>query len=224
MADDDMAGEVLAREYDARITEFGDTARGAHWPNEADRRARYEVMLDVIEAGASTPLKIVDLGCGSGGLLDHINATGRSGIDYLGVDASEVALSYARKKHPDAAFERFDVGAPKGGYGRLECDYLVANGLFTVRFDVPYVKMWDLLVSTVRGVWPHLRRGLAFNVMSTHVDWQRDDLFHVPIDDLAELLHDVAGRHVRFRGDYGLYEYTAFAHRQHPSPLDTPGS
>ena len=135
MSSGDEAGALLAREYDARLRAFGDTAQGAHWPNEEDRRTRYDVMLDVIEAGAPRPARIVDLGCGSGGLLDYIKASGRSGLDYLGVDASEVALSYAREKHPRAAFEHFDIGAPSRDYGRLAGDYLVANGLFTVRFE-----------------------------------------------------------------------------------------
>ena len=30
--------------------------------------------------------------------------------------------------------------------------------------------------------------GIAFNVMTKHVDWERDDLFHLPFDQLAEWL------------------------------------
>ena len=50
--------------------------------------------------------------------------------------------------------------------------------------------------------------------MSKIVDWERDDLFHLPMDDAARLLHRLAGRHVRMRADYGLYEYTAYAYKR----------
>ncbi|MEZ5287330.1 MAG: hypothetical protein R2712_21510 [Vicinamibacterales bacterium] len=89
----------------------------------------------------------------------------------------------------------------------------MANGVFTGRHGVSHADMWRFLESVIRTVWPHVRRGLAFNVMSTVVDWTRDDLFHVPMDEVARLLHELAGRRVWMRADYGLYEYTAFATR-----------
>ena len=49
--------------------------------------------------------------------------------------------------------------------------------------------------------------------MSHHVDWQRDDLFHVPFDRMAELLQANFSRHYLFRADYGLYEYTVYVYR-----------
>ena len=95
----------------------------------------------------------------------------------------------------------------------------------------------------LRGVeclWSVVRKGLAFNVMSKHVDWERDDLFHVPMDRVAALMHRLAGRNVTLRADYGLYEYTCYGYKlpferrrgpgQHvapsqgavsPSPLET---
>lgn len=204
---------VLSREYDSRLREHGDSALGVHWPNEEDRRTRYDVMLDVIEPSVALPVTFVDLGCGTGGLLGHLQAQGDPGVRYRGADSSALALSYARQNYPDGEFETFDIGDTDADFERLACDYLVANGLFTVLFDASYAQMWQLLERTVRGAWPFVRRGIAFNLMSKAVDWERDDLFHVPMDDVARLLHELAGRRVRFRADYGLYEYTAYAFR-----------
>jgi hypothetical protein len=33
------------------------------------------------------------------------------------------------------------------------------------------------------------------------------------MDEAARLLHELAGRRVRFRADYGLYEYTTYVYR-----------
>jgi len=55
--------------------------------------------------------------------------------------------------------------------------------------------------------------GVAFNVMSKHVDWERDDLFHLPFDTLARYLIASLTRNFVIRSDYGLYEYTTYIYR-----------
>jgi hypothetical protein len=50
--------------------------------------------------------------------------------------------------------------------------------------------------------------------MSTHVDWERDDLFHLPIDKLTAFLVKEASRDFIIRHDYKLYEYTAYVYRR----------
>ena len=62
-------------------------------------------------------------------------------------------------------------------------------------------------------VFEKARVGIAFNVMSKHVDWERDDLFHLPFDVLAGFLRRELSRHYVFRANYGLYEYTTYVYR-----------
>lgn len=203
----------LLHHYEQRLGEFGDSATGACWPNEHDRQTRYGVMLDLIDAAPHEKLVLCDLGCGTGGLLAEIRRRGLQNVEYIGIDRSPGALAYARAKFPDAAFLELDVTAPDPDLRSINCDYLVANGLFTGKFDLTHEEMWAFLVTVIDLVWPHVRRGLAFNVMSKVVDWERDDLFHLPMDEAAQLLHRLAGRRVRMRADYGLYEYTAYAYK-----------
>ena len=206
-------GDFLLQNYERALLSHGDTARGADWPNEADRRTRFEVMLDVIVGGSNSPVVLCDLGCGTGELLAHIRERGLHNIIYIGIDRSAVALSYARAKYPDATFIEIDVNSPGADLDQIACDFLVANGLFTVKWELNNDQMCSFLASTISRVWPIVRRGIAFNVMSKVVDWERDDLFHLPMDDAARLLHGLAGRRVRLRADYGLYEYTAYAYK-----------
>jgi hypothetical protein len=65
----------------------------------------------------------------------------------------------------------------------------------------------------LQRVYPLAGRGLAFNVMSKHVDWERDDLFHLPFDQVAAFLRAEISRNYVFRADYGLYEYTTYVYR-----------
>jgi SAM-dependent methyltransferase len=179
-------------------------------------------MLDLIERRADTSVVLCDLGCGTGELLTHIRKRNLRHITYIGADRSAVALAHARAKFPDTTFVEIDVNTPGADFDRLSCDYLVANGMFIAKFELTYDQMWSFLISTIEQVWPKIRRGIAFNVMSKVVDWERDDLFHVPMDEAARLLHRLAGRRVRLRADYGLYEYTAYAYKpERPQALPT---
>lgn len=203
---------ILAR-YDQALGEFGDTPQGAMWPDAAGRATRYDVMLDLLDRRPAGALVLCDLGCGTGGLLARIRERAMTGITYIGIDRSGMALEHARRKFPGIAFHQLDVNSPDADLGLVDCDYLVANGLFTVKHDLSQAQMRAFVESTISTVWPRVRRGLAFNVMSKAVDWERDDLFHAPMDDMAALLHGLAGRRVRLRADYGLYEYTCYAFR-----------
>lgn len=203
--------------YDSQLERHGDNAQGAAWPNEADRQRRFEVLTDVLRADMGSPL-VCDLGCGTGELLRFLREQGRGDIGYIGVDRSELALSHARNKFPDARWIGLDVlSASEAELDVLECDHLVANGLFTVRHDLSHEAMWEFLGAVLARLWPRVRRSLAFNVMSPVVDWERDDLFHASHDRMARLLHGLAGRHVQMRADYGLYEYTCIALRRAPA-------
>ncbi|MEQ9143011.1 MAG: hypothetical protein RLO08_01505 [Parvibaculaceae bacterium] len=57
------------------------------------------------------------------------------------------------------------------------------------------------------------RKGVAFNVMSTLVDWEREDLFHWPFDRMVACLSPLT-RHLTMRADYGLREYTVYLRRE----------
>lgn len=214
----DRPDDLLLAQSNQALLQHGDTPQGAHWPNAADRRTRFDVMLDVI-AAHSEPVVLCDLGCGTGELLAHIRERGLQNIRYVGVDRSAVALALARAKFPEASFIELDVNAADANLDPIACDYLIANGLFTVKWDLSQQQMMDFLDATLTRIWPQVREGLAFNVMSKVVDWERDDLFHVPMDDIARMLHALAGRRIRFRADYGLYEYTAYAYRTDPTPF-----
>jgi hypothetical protein len=73
--------------------------------------------------------------------------------------------------------------------------------------------MFAYVRALVGRVWEHTTRGMAFNVMSKHVDWERDDLFHLPFDELAGWLVSEISRNFVIRSDYRLYEYTTYVYR-----------
>ena len=207
---------MLLEEGDRDLIDHGVALRHIAQPSQAERRARFDVMLDVIDVSSDSPVVLCDFGCGAGDLLAHIRRRGVRNIAYVGADRSARALAVARVRFPDATFVKIDISAPEGALDAIACDYLVASDLFTLSHGMTREEMWSFLVSAIERLWPEVRRGLAFNVMSKAGPRERGDLFHVPMDDAAGLLRRLAGPRVRIRADYGPLEYTALAYRDAP--------
>jgi len=211
MTDDNPGYLRLVAHYEACLDRHGDTHLGVDWPNAADAHTRYQVMLDVIEEPATHPVTLLDFGCGAGHLLDHIRGTSEDRISYRGLDASAKFIALCKRKFPDVPFHCADILRDRVDVE--PADYVVLNGVLTEKRDLTNAEMRDYMQRLLTAVWPLARKGLAFNVMSGQVDWQREDLFHMPFDDMACFVASSLSRHFRFRQDYGLYEYTTYVHR-----------
>ena len=202
----------LVRHYEACFLEHGRTPQGVDWPNQADLNTRFEVMLGVVRPGQDQPA-LLDLGCGPGLLLDYLEQTGRrADFEYIGVDLSGPMLESARRLWPDYRFARQDIIAQPLPDGMV--DYVVLNGVLTERRGATPDQMADYAADLLEAAFRVARDGIAFNVMSKLVDWERDDLFHWGFDEMAAAVSRRLSRHIRICADYGLYEYTVYVYRQ----------
>ena len=189
------------------LTLYGDTALGVGWPrNDAD--LRYQVMLDLLRPSGDATL--LDFGCGAAHLYEFIRRRGLTGIHYSGLDVSPLFLELSRRKFPDIRF--YDVDLLEDAAGIPVFDYVVMNGVFTVREGLSEDQMFDYMCKLLPLVASRTRVGLAFNAMSTQVDARRADLFHLPLDNVLGFLARAISRHVVIRHDYSLYEFTVYVY------------
>lgn len=201
---------VLVEHYERCLAAHGDTPQGVDWPKADDAQLRYAVMLSMVDP--ARPSRLLDLGCGAAHLLDHLHERGSHPLlEYVGADLSTAFVALCRQKHPNTVFRQVDLLADHPPLGRF--DHVVMNGVFTERRELSFDEMWAFFERLVLAAWQHTEHTLAFNVMSSHVDWERDDLFHVPFDRLTTFLCSSVSRHFQIRHDYGLYEYTVFVSR-----------
>ena len=73
--------------------------------------------------------------------------------------------------------------------------------------------MMNFFTSAITKLWEKCNVGLAFNLMSKHVDWEREDLFHVSLDELGWFLKKNLSRNFVIRNDYKLFEYTVYVYK-----------
>lgn len=207
----DKSYRRIVAHYEACLDRHGDSHLGVDWPDAGDADTRYAVMLGVIREPPGTPVSLLDFGCGAGHLLDYIRRNGRREIDYRGLDISDKFIALCRDKFPGTAFAAADI-LERPDAAEV-ADYLIMNGVFTEKRDLTQDEMLRYMQDTLSAAWPLARKGLAFNVMSKQVEWEREDLFHLSFDALGGFLSGRMTRHIVLRQDYGLYEYTAYLYR-----------
>jgi SAM-dependent methyltransferase len=205
--------KVIITHYERCLEQFGDSSKGVDWPNEKDAQTRYKVMMDLVEFGKNKNVSLLDFGCGTAHLLEFIMKQSYADqVQYSGLDISEKFIEVCRKKFPDHRFMTSDILEDKDGPGQF--DYIIMNGVFTEKQQLSFDEMWSYFREMITGVFRHADKGIAFNVMSTQVDWEREDLFHLPMDLLASFLWASISKNFVFRKDYGLYEYTCYVYRE----------
>lgn len=202
----------IVSHYEACLEQHGDTHLGVDWPKQADVEKRHRVMLDVIKPQArDRQVSLLDFGCGAAHLNEYILSQGLKNIEYAGLDLSDKFVRLAQDKFPANKFFCLDLLDENVSLPNF--DYIVLNGVFTEKRELTFDEMFSYFKQLSTRVFKHAAIGMAFNVMSKHVDWEREDLFHLPFDTLAEFVRKELTRNFVFRNDYGLYEYTTYVYR-----------
>jgi cyclopropane fatty-acyl-phospholipid synthase-like methyltransferase len=191
---------------------YGDNYLGVGWTkNEDSADVRYKVMLGLIKQDLGDKVTLLDFGCGASHLYEYILREKLENIEYSGLDLSEKFIDLSRNKFPTLPYYSLDVLEDR--MMLPDFDYVVFNGVFTMKCDLSFDEMLEYFQAVVSRMFDKTRLGLAFNVMSKQVDWEREDLFHLPFDVLASFLTSSISRNFVIRHDYGLYEYTAYVYR-----------
>lgn len=205
----------IVKHYENCFEEYGDNNKGVDWPNQEDAQKRYQVMLDLIKYDTKNENKqgisLLDFGCGLGHLYEYILQNNYN-YCYEGLDLSSIFIEACKKKYPQVSFIQQDVLSEDWKTGKT-WDYICINGVFTEKRNLSYSKMLDYFEKMIKTIYTKCNRGIAFNVMSKDVDWERRDLFHLPLNELSSFLTKELSRNFIIRNDYGLYEYTTYLYK-----------
>ena len=202
----------IARHYESCLEKHGDSHLGVDWPDQEDADKRYQIMLDVIlPVKNSNKIKLLDFGCGASHLYEYILKKNIENIDYYGLDISEKFIELSKSKYPDVEYLSGDILDENFNIPHFE--YIVLNGVFTEKVNLSFDEMLLFFKKLIIEVFKKAEIGIAFNVMSKHVDWEREDLFHLPFDLLADFLKKNISMNFIIRNDYGLYEYTCYVYK-----------
>ena len=204
----------IANYYNNAFNEYGDTPEGLAWDNQSNLDTRYKVMYELIKnSNQEIPNTLLDFGCGYGGFYQWLKEH-NARVKYTGVDINNNVLTSAKEKFPETEWLNDDIHSSNSSFSsESHWDYIICNGTFTVKDTLTQEEMTNFMYNTLEKLWAKVNKGIAFNVMSKLVDWERDDLFHVSLDELGWFLKNNLSRNFVIRNDYKLYEYTVYVYK-----------
>ncbi len=209
---DNAISKKLAEHYSASFDKHGPSTQGVDW-GEDDRllHLRYRKMLSVLDVATPATLSLLDAGCGFGGLLKFA-LNSEIQIDYTGIDAATNMVEWAASNNPAGTFICGDVLSHPF---ESTFDYVICNGILTQKLDTPALEMDYYAQNLIRRLFSLCRRGLAFNIMTSKVNFYSNNLYYRnPSELLAWCLAELTPR-VKLDHSYQLYEYTMYLY--HPT-------
>jgi SAM-dependent methyltransferase len=201
----------IVKHYENCLEKFGDTHLGVDWPKLEDVNTRYKIMIEVINPIPEHECTLLDFGCGASHLYEYIVKNKLKNIIYSGLDLSSKFIDLSKTKFPFLNYYCVDILEETARIPTF--DYIIMNGVFTEKSDLTFEEMYSYFKKTIKLAFQKVNIGMAINVMSKHVDWERDDLFHLSMDKLSSFLIQEVSRHFIIRNDYGLYEYTIYIYK-----------
>jgi 2-polyprenyl-3-methyl-5-hydroxy-6-metoxy-1,4-benzoquinol methylase len=212
---------LLLKEYHRKVfSEHGATAKGVDWNDESEVLLRYDKMLKVVDMdfydGPTNPT-ILNVGCGWGGMEKRAIDRGLP-VNITGIDVVEEMILHANQVFPEFSFKTLDVFAIED----VEAyDFVVCNAILTQKHNIAIPEMERYAKRLIAKMFSICRHGIAFNMMSTRVNYTVGNLFYQnPVELFSWLLNEVSPRVVLDHGYSSLasgrgkyYDFTAYVYK-----------
>jgi SAM-dependent methyltransferase len=204
MAEADELLRKVERYYTGKFTSHGPVARGVDWNSTESQELRFEQLLHCVD-NRVLPYSLLDYGCGYGALAQSLLSQGDP-VTYVGVDLSGPMIEHANQRFAGVSNVRFEV-LPAD---LAPVDYVVASGIFNLRFDYTDATWSSYVTSTLDTLSGLARRGFAFNMLTKYSDPERmrPDLYYPDPCLFFDYCKRRFSRNVALLHDYGLYEFT----------------
>ncbi len=194
--------DQIKQHYKNLFQEHGVSAQSVQYTDHKSHYERFKVLSQIIPSfDSNLDNSILDVGCGLGHLYDFLKkAKGFEG-NYLGLDFVDEFIQSAKelyKEDTNANFEVFDISKKlPTGY-----DYAILSGVFNNKSD----NNKDFMFHTIRNMFEATNKGVAFNAMSTYVDYQDEGLFYTNPLEVFDFCKKELTKKVTLRHDYLVKE------------------
>jgi len=196
----------IASLYEENLQNYGTASKSVGWKDEASQILRFEKLAQVIDSRrAGAGISVNDLGCGYAAMYSFLDDQPSITLSrYYGYDISDKMLQTAAKtvaNDPRAVFIRASEITE-------EADYSFVSGTFNVRLDASDELWTDHILRAIRNLAAKSRRGFAFNLLTTYVDWKQENLYYGDPFMFFDFCKRNISPYVSLLHDYPLYEWT----------------
>lgn len=165
---------------------------------------RFEKLAEIADLNGHS---VLDVGCGLGHMYPFLHKR-FSNITYTGVDIVSDAIAFASKKYPTATFRCQDIVE-----NRLDgtFDYALMSGVFNNA--LPAGDPTKFLMELATAAFNHVRSGLGFNFISSHVNFRSAEMaYHDPDTVLNFCIRSLSSK-VKMHHHYEKCDVAVFVYR-----------
>jgi len=194
--------EKIEELYTKNVQQYGIDVRSVGWKNVKSQRLRFQKMVEVI-ANEEDIIEVNELGCGYGAMYLFLIEAGFEIGRYMGYDISAAMLEAARGFVEDSRAEFI-----QSELITHMADYSFASGVFNVKFDIEEKVWFKYIEEVLKNMHEHSRKGFAFNMLTTYVDFREDHLFYGDPFYFFDFCKKIFSKKVSLLHDYDLWEWT----------------
>ena len=192
-----MSTEII-KHYEALLKRYGPSARAVQHSDREQQLKRFEILFEM----APDMHSVLDVGCGLGDMAQFMKQRFEH-LSYVGVDLVQPFIDYANslQLQGNVHFTRLDIQTEPLPGGQ---DYVLLSGVFNnIMSDNE-----SFMLQTLKKMFYASTRGIAFNSLSTYVDYQADNLYYTDPGKVFAFCKSEMSPKVVLRHDYQLKENT----------------
>lgn len=199
--------DKIKTHYRKLFEQHGRDHNAVQYSSKLSQQKRFDILLDIDSQIES----IADIGCGLADLYPVFRERHPQG-QYFGYDFVEEFIMDAKQRFENdnnANFEHLDIlkqTIPS------PADYIVLSGM--LNNAMPDNKTFT--EQTLLKMWQAAQKGIAFNALSSYVDYQDEGLYYQNPLDIFDFCKNNLSRYVTLRHDYDVkdnsvpFEFTIY--------------
>ena len=195
----------VAQLYEKSLSDHGLSSMAVGWKDEASQLLRFEKLTYLLNhLRNAEEISVNDFGCGYGAMFKYLDELpGVKLKTYYGYDLSEEMLAAAKRVIADERAILIQSSRVTN-----EADFSFVSGTFNVRLEASDEVWTEHIKEILTNLSEKSRRGFAFNLFSTYVDWKQDNLYYADAFTFFDFCKRNISPYVSLLHDYPLYEWT----------------
>jgi ubiquinone/menaquinone biosynthesis C-methylase UbiE len=205
-----MTPTTIREHYQQLFKDNGPGPQAVQYSSRESQWKRFEVLCQISNSMNS----VLDVGCGLGDLFQFFIEKEKV-CTYLGVDFVDEFIHHAKerfKERSQASFRRFDA---RKEHLPKDFDYAILSGVFNNKTD----DNASFMKRVIRDMYEAAKCGVAFNAMSTYVDYRDENLYYSDPRQIFDYCKSKLTKRIVLRHDYCVktdsipFEYTIYLYK-----------
>jgi SAM-dependent methyltransferase len=162
---DVLGAGSLENLYKRLYSQHGDSPETVRYSSKESQYARFDSLIGIANLSGQ---RLLDFGCGLGHFSEYLIHKKIKPLKFTGVDIIPEFLEKNKQKFPNNSF------ILPSQIAQENYDYGIISGVFNDKSN----KSRDFWKKTIIEVFKHCEKGIAFNMMSTYVEYEDKNLFY----------------------------------------------